>query len=608
MRLRVIFGIIILVWTILIIRIYYLSIKSNEYYEEIAEENVIKTKQIPPSRGQILDAKDRPIAINKIGFSISLAPHLKKDELNKDVNLIVSLFPDLNATEIIKDYNKNDSPYNQEYIKIVDFLDYNTTLPNYAKLKLYQNIEISPAAQRFYPYNDLASHIIGYVGRAQLSETKKDSIAKLVGFIGKSGVEKYYNDILQGKAGERKTKVTALNQTIKELSYTKPTSSSIKLNIDLRLQKAIGEIFGKDSGVAIVMNAKTGAIIAAGSFPEYNLNPFVTGISYKDWNDIIKNPDHPFTNKLVNGLYPPGSIIKMGVALAFLESKKITSDTIQTCPGYVELGDRKFRCWKSYGHSNVDLKKSIKESCDVYYYKGALLVGIDPISKYLSKFSIGEKTGVDLPNEFVGTNPNKLWKKEKYNKPWYNGETLNASIGQGSMLVTPMQMAKYTAMIATGKDIIPHFLKSIDNKDVKFDTLDIFSDEEKRNLELIREAMYEVANKPGGTAYKIFKDNVVKIAAKTGTAQVVGISQKAKTRKKEEEMDYYHRSHAWITSYGPYDDPKYVVVVLVEHGGHGGSAAGPIVKKIYSKLVDFGYIDLNQSIKEKANLDLISNN
>lgn len=596
MRLRFVIGVIILVWIVLITRVYYLSIKSNEYYEEIAEENVIKTTPLAPTRGQILDRKGKPMAINRLGFSISIAPHLKKnDGLMQEIDNLVSLFPDLNSTKLLKAYQRQNSVYNQDYIKVVDFIDYNETISHFVKLKLRPNLKIEPASQRFYPYNSLASHIIGYVGRLKQRDIEQDPVAKLVGYTGRSGVEGYYNSILQGENGERKTKVTALNQFVEEISYIPPKSSDISLHIDLELQKYIEEIFGDNAGAAVVINVKDGSIIAAGSFPEYNLNPFVTGISAKEWNEIIKNLDHPFTNKLVNGLYPPGSVIKMGVGMSFLNSGKITKDTNFFCGGFIELGNRKFRCWNTYGHGDENIISALRDSCDVYFYKGSLEVGIDYISAYLEKLGLGKKTNIDLPNEFVGTIPNKAWKMEKFRKPWFNGETVITSIGQGNMLVTPVQIAKYTAEIASGIGITPHFLKSIDGKEVKFEPQDIFSDFEKSQLPYIREGMYQVANQKKGTAYKILHDNIIPVAAKTGTAQVVTIPQNERVRMKEQDMEYFKRSHAWITTYGPFENPQYAVTVLVEHGGHGGSAGGPIVKKIYSKLVEMGYIDLNQT-------------
>ncbi|MDA3057549.1 penicillin-binding protein 2 [Campylobacter sp. VBCF_05 NA6] len=602
MRLKFVFFFVLAFFTMLLVRVYYLAIKSNEFYEQIAKNNVVSTEYIPPVRGQILDAKNRPLAINNIGFSLLIAPHLKDSALDAELANISKYFADLNTTQMRKIYKDENSVYNQNFIEVVKFLDYNETIAHFANLNLHENIRVEPASQRYYPHNHLASHIIGYVGRANKKDIKSNPLSALTGYNGRSGVEGYYNEILQGKRGERKTKVTALNEVVEEISYEEPSSSEISLTIDLEFQKYLEEIFKDKDGVAIVIDLKDGAILGAGSFPEYNLNTFVGGISQAQWDELIKDPRHPFTNKLVNGLYPPGSVIKMAVGMSFLNSGKINENWSAFCGGAIELGGRRFRCWSSGGHGRVSLVQAIKSSCDIYFYEGSLIVGIDYMSAYLNRMGYGVKTGVDLPNEFVGTMPNKAWKMQKFKRPWYQGETVNASIGQGDVLVTPMQVAKNTAQIATGKAIIPHFLKSIDGEEISFEPGELFTPAEKNQLPLVRRGMYEVGNNPnGGTAYKIMKDAVVPLAVKTGTAQVVGLSQKTNKRLKESQMDYFHRSHAWMTSFGPYENPKYAVTVLVEHGGGGGSAAGPVVKKIFEKLVDMGYIDTNATANSTQN-------
>lgn len=595
MRLKIAASFIILAWILLLGRLYYLSVVSNEEYANIAKQNAIKTQDIPPTRGQILDSKNRPIAINLLGYSISLAPHLKEEQLNSEILYITNIFSDLNATLLEKEYKKQNSAYNQEFIKVVDFLEYDKVVPHFVKLNLRPNLIVDPAALRHYPYDSLASHVIGYVGRATTRDIEQNPLSRLTNIMGRSGVEAYYNDILQGKKGERQTKVTALNHTVEEMSYTKPQSSDISLYIDMELQEYLKELYKDKAGAVVIMDVKTGAIIAAGSFPEYSLNPFVTGISSKEWDDLINDLDHPFTNKLINGLYPPGSVIKMAMSMAFLTSGKVTKDTTHFCGGYLEYGknNHKFRCWKRWGHGNMNMNDSIRESCDVYYYENSLIVGIDYMAASLEKYGFGKKTGIDLPNEFIGTVPSKAWKMEKYGQPWYIGETIITSIGQGSMLVSPVQMAKHTAEIASGMGLTPHFLKSIDGKPVKFETYDLFTPFEKDQLPAIRHAMYEVANHPKGTASKYLKDSEVQIAAKTGTAQVVGISQSDKVRIKEKDMEYYQRSHAWIVGFGPYKNPQYAVTVLVEHGGGGSSEGGPLIRDIFKKLLDMGYIDKN---------------
>lgn len=594
MKTKTLMALFFLVWIVLLVRIYYLSIKSNTYYEEIAKRNAIKVENIVPLRGSIKDVNGTALSVNKLGFSIGIKPHLsyksKREFLDEQIDFIVSFFKDQDREKLKKRYLKKDSPYGHDYVQVVDFISYKDIIPKYSMISLNQNIKIIPSSKRFYPYGSLASHVLGYVAKANLKEVREDDIVKLSGFIGRSGIEKFYNKELEGEMGYRKSKVTAHNEELEEIGKKLSSSKDITLSLDLRLQKEISSLFDKKSGAVIVMNAKNGEIIAASSFPEYDLNKFVNGISVKEWGELSNDFNHPFTNKLINGLYPPGSIIKMGVALAFLKSKKMNENTSFFCEGEMKLGGRKFRCWKEKGHRKTSMNKAIRESCDDYFYKGGFRVGIDNIAPVLRRLGFSKKTGIDLPGEFIGTVPGRIWKMQKYNKPWYQGETLITSIGQGYFLSTPLQVARYTAMLATGFGVTPHLVKNIGEEELKFPIQkDILSDFEKKQLPKIQKAMYEVCNHPAGTATH-YLSSIVDVAGKTGTAQVVGIPQSEKKRMKESELEYYKRSHAWLSTYGPYKDPQVVVTVLVEHGGHGGHAAGPIVSKIYNKLLELGYI------------------
>ncbi|EAH9149790.1 penicillin-binding protein 2 [Campylobacter jejuni] len=599
MRMRLVVGFILLFFIFLLSRVYYLSIKSNVYYEELAKQNAIKTEFLPPIRGQITDRNGTLLAINDLGFSISIKPYLSikksnKGILDKELSELANLFPDLNASKLAEIYKRNDSYYNQDFIKVVDFIPYDEIIPHYSELNLNKTIKIDPVVKRKYPFGKLASHIIGYVGKANLQDVQENEIAKLSNYTGKSGIERYYNDILQGEKGTRVYKVNALNQEVEQLSYTPAMSNDIELTIDIELQSYLTSLFEGNAGAAIIMNVNDGSILAAGSFPEYDLNPFVTGISFKDWDELSNSLDHPFTNKLINGYYPPGSVVKMGVGLSFLNSKNISPTTQYVCNGSIELGGRFFRCWNRSGHGPVDLKHAIKYSCDIYFYNGSLQVGIDQISETLSRIGFGAKTGVDLPSEFVGTLPSKEWKMQRYRQSWFQGDTLNTAIGQGGFLATPMQIARYTAQIAKGGEVIPHFLKSIENNNTTIENQmdenkkEIFTLFEKSQLPYIRDAMYAVANEQGGTSYRYLHNLDVKVAAKTGTAQVVGFSQTDKNRVDEKQFEYYTRSHAWLTSYAPYSKPKYVVTVLLEHGGRN-ITSGATVAKIYQKMIELGY-------------------
>ena len=587
MRLKVIIGFILFIVLLLLGRVYYLSIMSNEHFEKLSQKNYIKKIHKVASRGSILDRNGKYLAVNRVGFSINIKPHLRSKKKFKSVEevatLIVKHFPKFKYKKLLKKYRQLDSPYRHGLVKVVDYISYDEFFKFYTIFNSNENVEIQSSTIREYLYNDVGAHVLGYMGKTTKKDIRKDETSKYFDTSGRSGIEKYYDKTLRGSLGYQEVQVNSLYQKIKVLNEVKPEKKDIKLTIDIELQKYVHELFGDKSGAVIVMDVKNGELLAAGSFPEFDNNLFVNGISHKAWKKIQDNFNHPFTNKLINGVYPPGSVMKMGVASSFLENK-ISPKFRVFCNGSMQLGDRNFRCWNEKGHGHTSFVKALRESCDDFFYKGSLKVGINNIHNTLDRFGIGKKTGVDLPNESRGINPNKKWKQTQRNLPWYVGETVVASIGQGFINVTPMQIARYTGAMATNKLQVPHFLKDdslIKSIDTKIP---------KRDLRIIQKGMYDVANKVKGTAVNYIKSKTT-VAAKTGTAQVVGIPQSEKKRMKEHELEYFKRSQAWLNTYAPYKNPKYVVTILVEHGGHGGSAAGPMSGKIYDKLIELGYMN-----------------
>jgi penicillin-binding protein 2 len=597
MKVKILLLFLTLTWISLVVRVFDLSVKSNEYYEMLSKNNSIKAELSPPVRGEILDRQLNPMAINELGFKISFAPHLIKGDdthlLDTEIAYLMSMIPTLDPKAMKKAYKQEDSSYNHTFIDVVDFIPHDVMIPLYARMNLRETIKISPSPKRLYPYGDMASHVLGYVAKANEKEVEGDELLQLLGHIGKTGIEKQYNTYLQGEAGERRIKVNAHNLEVEELgrSATKENRNLV-LNIDMRLQKYMGELFVGNVGAIVVMDTK-GAIYAAGSYPEYDLNEFVNGVTKEQWNYLMNSVNAPFTNKIVNGLYPPGSVIKTGLGLLYISSGILNENFNVHCTGTFRLGNRSFRCWNKHGHGDVSIHRAIAESCDDYFYKGSLNVGIERISAGLIRMGLGSKSQIDLPNEFLGTIPNRQWKRKKFKQPWYRGETLNTSIGQGDVLVTPIQIARYTALMATGRLPVPHIAHKMGNIIVDPEPKDILTPLEKRQLPLIQSAMRSVCNDPKGTA-KAHISSRFPIAGKTGTAQTTGIGQHVKNRLNENEMAYLQRSHAWFTAYGPADNPQFIVTVLIEHGGHGGEVAGPIVSGIYNKLLELGYIKLGQ--------------
>ncbi len=605
MRGKIVLTIFMIVWAIIIARLYQISIKSGFYYEKLAQENIERKEYLKPVRGEIVDANGEFLAINKIGFSLLIAPHLSrgKGELTKVIDTIKATFPDINTTTMRKVYKKNSSPYNHKYIKVIDFVSYNDMIRKYPLLSLNDNIKIEADTKRFYPFGKYAAHIVGYIGRSNKKENAEDNTTKELGRAGKSGLEKFYNRFLEGELGYNITMVNARNKALKNIEMKKTVSNrNLELNIDMQLQKYIYEVLGKKAAVVVVMKS-TGEVLSAVSNPSYDPNLFVDGISVKNWKALQQNLDHPFTNKFINAVYPPGSVIKMGVALAASRANPHALDAIENCTGHITVGKskHKFRCWSKYGHGDVDLRKSIRESCDVYYYNKSLSMGVDKMSKTLKELGLGIKTGIDLPREYNGIIPSKEWKDKRYHKPWYMGETVIAAIGQGYDNITPMQIARYTAFLATGRLVTPRIVKKMNGKEVKPESKVIPF--ESRFLREIRYGMYDVCNNDKGTAHKIMSDLPITVAGKTGTAQVVSIPQNIKKRVNEKSMAYLRRSHAWFTSYAPFRKPEYVVTVLYEHGSHGGSSAAPIAAKIYRWLYDNGYFKRHplEKVKKESN-------
>ena len=592
MKIKFIIFIFISTWLGLLTRIFFLSVESNSHYSKLSQNNTIKKERIAPVRGEIVDRNNKPIAINQLGFKIQLIPHLSlkknKVKLEEEISLLKKLLPSLDVEKMKKNYMKKESFYNHNYIDIVHFIAYEEIIPVYSILNLRENLKIVSAPKRFYPYKNIAAHMIGYVARANRKDIDHDPLVEIIGYTGKTGLEKHYNTYLQGNPGERKIQVNANNQEIVQLMYSHADEDKkLMLTLDMELQSYISSLFEGKVGAIVVMDVN-GSILSAGSYPNYDLNIFVNGMSHKMYNNFASSLDHPFTNKLINGLYPPGSTIKPMLGLLYITTD-LSSRWSVDCRSSLPLGGRIFRCWKRKGHKKTNIIKAIRESCDDYFYKGSLVLGNRKMSMGLKRYGFSKKTGIDLPNEFIGVVPSREWKRKKYGRIWNIGETANMSIGQGDFLVTPLQIAQQTALIATGRLPTPHLAKQIGSQKYEDKYTLVLNDKELSKVSTIRKAMYQVCNYQKGTAIHHLHSKVV-IAGKTGTAQVIAIKQDIIKRKLEHEMAYYNRSHAWFTSYGPYKNPQYVVMVMVEHGGHGGKAAGKIVSNIYNKLLELGYI------------------
>lgn len=574
---------------VLILRMYFLSVKSNVYFEKIAQRNTEKVEIFAPSRGQILDRNGRVLATNQLGFSIALRSSLSDHALKKELTFLLDFFPDFEFESLQKSYKTEYSPYKHSPISVIPFVPYNQMQKIYKHLIQNPNVVISPSSRRYYPNHALASHIIGYAGSANSDDIQKDAVLKYTKVVGKLGLERQYDYFLQGELGSKKFKVNAFNKEVDFVSETPiKNGGDLLISLDVKLQEILDREFSDKNGAAVVMDVENGEILAAGSYPEYDLNDFVGGISHAKWKALLENPHKPLINKFSTGTYPPGSVIKMGIALSFLEHGGIDEKTLIDTPEYVELGGRKFRDWKIGGHGKSDMIKAIKESVDVYFYILSQKVGVENISGVLQKMGFGERSGIDLPGESKGIMPTPEWKMRQYGQQWFVGDTINISIGQGAFLATPIQIARYTALLATGSLPIPHFVIQQNDEKITYKSQNVLTPLQRSKLSSIALGMYQVCNDPDGTAYRHTKGLKVKIACKTGTAQVIGIPQEIKKRVREENMAYFHRSHGWITAFVPYKNPKYAITILVEHGG-GSRSASPLLVNVVNAMSDLGY-------------------
>ncbi|WP_455939952.1 penicillin-binding protein 2 [Helicobacter fennelliae] len=587
---KIVICIFVIVWVLLLFKLFVITIKWHDHYEKVAERNSFKQEVLVPARGHIFDRQNTPLAVNQIFFSIYLSPLLSDEKLENVAQIIVEHINNQDKQKIIETYKKQNSAYNHDIIKVVDYVDSDEIQNQYTLLTQQDDIFIKPTFKRFYPNNEFASHIIGYVGAADKNDVFYDPVSKYTTIIGKEGIEKQYNTILQGQLGFRNSIVNAYNQKVSQGEEFKPqVQNDIMLTIDSRLQQAIDREYVDKNGAVVVMDVHNGEILAAGSYPEYNLNDFVGGISVAKWNALTDNTFTPLINRFVNGQYPPGSVIKMGVAMSILEYGNINEYTEIDTPESVKIGDWYFRDWKVGGHGQTDMFKAIRESVDVYFYKLSQVVGIDNMAKVLAQMGFGQKTGIDFPRESAGILPTPNWKARRYGQLWFAGDTVQTSIGQGSFLATPMQIVRYTGLLASGKLPTPHFLKKQNDEEVFFEPEDVLNDFQKSKLWVLQKGMIEACNATGGTGTRRVYSAKVKIACKTGTAQVVSIPQETKKRLKESEMAYFYRSHAWFTGFVPADKPKYAVTILIEHGQSGGNG-GPIMVAITNELYRLGYL------------------
>ncbi len=577
-RLPFLAAFIIFLATILFIRLWYLQAIKGEFYHEQAENNRIRPVKLRPPRGIIYDRSGRPLVENELVFDVSLIP---EDAVDLDATIdrlssIVKISPD-SIRKILEDANAVRTTYDP--VKIQEEAPWDEV----ARVEAHQDdlpgAIIEPEHLRHYPYDGLASHQLGYIGKVSVSQRKKEQTD--IGILtGQGGLEKVYDKLLRGVAGRRMIQVNAAGRKVKDLGIEEPRpGTDIYLTLDLDAQKAAEEGLGDRAGAVVAMDPDSGEILALASHPTYDPNIFPRGISPKDWVKLMNDPSHPMYNRAIQSVYPPGSTFKIIVALAGLDSGVIKLNDTVNCKGFLTSGKHSFRCWKQGGHGPVSFHKALVESCDVYFYTMGDRIGWDRVAEYARKLGYGSLTGILLPDEKPGLIPTTAWKKKRTGDAWYPGDTYINSIGQGYVLVSPIQACQMIGAVANGGHFYrPLLLKQTRNRETG--AVNMFPPAhpssitlDPRALQEVQSALVGVVNEPGGTAHAAATPLAV-VAGKTGTAQV--IAQKVAGRRLSEGT----RDHAWFVAYAPVEHPKIAVAVLVEHGGHGGSAAAPIAKKV----------------------------
>jgi penicillin-binding protein 2 len=576
---------VLVVFSVLILRLWFLQIMNGPVYRSKSEHNRIRLQDISPFRGIIFDRNGEVLVDNRPSYDLYIIPEEVQDKgrLLESLNRLIGLDP--GSTGGWLDKVSRGLPFKPVCVKRDISRNELATIETH-RFNL-PGILIKVKQQRRYISGKLASHLLGYMGEITKQQLRAGEYPnnKSGDLIGKSGVEWKWQTVLNGKRGGEQVEVDAAGRIIKVVSRKPPVSGAdIYLTIDKNLQVLAEKALSGKKGAIVAMDPRDGEILALASSPPYDPNLFVGGIDKASWENIVSSEDSALQNRALTGLYPPGSVFKIIIALAGLQEGVIDPAEELFCNGTYSLGRSKYRCWKKYGHGKVGFHRALVESCDIYFYKMGRRLGVDRIASYAKKFGLGEKTGIDVGREKSGLIPTKEWKLKRWGSPWQAGETVSLSIGQSFILVTPIQMATMISAVFNGGVVHkPQLTKRIGK--TRADKVHRSSLKARvrlgirqEHLELVRKALIGVVNEPRGTGSKARVKDIT-VAGKTGTAQVVAL-KKGKGPYDQKEVPFKFRDHAWFVAVAPAEKPKIAIVILIEHGGHGGSTAAPIAKEI----------------------------
>ena len=585
-RMLMAFLFILVITSVLLLQLYNLQISNHNYYVEEALGNQMRTLPITPTRGKIFDRNGQIIATNQLSYKLTLTPEKTKNIAKTLLSLKRSGFI---GEDDIERFHKNRNRYKKFHNIPLRHKLSEKQVAEFLVSNQFIGIDVEPYFHRVYPHNESSVHVAGYVSRMNKKDKafydKKNYLGTT--FVGKVGIEKQYETLLHGTSGKKQIERNVTGRVIDTQIIQAPKNGrDLYLSIDLDLQKKAESLLEGKRGSIVAVDVKNGEVLTLVSTPIYNPNWFVDGISHKNYQLLQTSKDIPQLNRAIQGLYPPGSTVKPMVALAGLEEGIITNQSKTFCPGHYKLPNvkRKFNDWKRSGHGEVDVKSSIAQSCDVFFYDLADKMGIDAIHDNLTLFNFGSKTGIDIPGERGGILPSKSWKKINKDEPWYRGETLIAGIGQGFMTSSPLQLAVATAALANkGQLYQPKLLKNISTNDQTIKEIDKHSSvqipiKDIHNWEDVIEGMRQTVYAPKGTARRLNKGLTYTLAGKTGTAQVFGLD--AEEEYIAEKLDERLRDHALFTGFAPIENPQIAIAVIVENAGSGSSKAAPLAREV----------------------------
>lgn len=598
-RSRVFIGMAVIAFLscLLVARMYYLQVMQYDYHSTLSENNRVHVQPIPPTRGLIYDRNGVILADNRPSFSLTVTRE-RAGDWKKTLDTVVEV---LGLQPEDKELFEKRMKQGRRPFEPVPIL-FELTEDQIARIAVNQfrlpGVDVAAQLVRHYPLGEHFAHSVGYVGRINEQELKKLDPVNYSGthHVGKTGIERFYESELHGQVGYEEVETNARGRVLRVLNRTDPKpGKDIVLTLDANLQAAAEKALGGRRGAIVAIQPRTGEVLAMVSQPSYDPNLFVAGISFKDYAELRDSIDRPLYNRVLRGLYPPGSTIKPAVALSGLDAGVVTPSTRVFDPGYYQLPnyDHKYRNWNHSGDGWVDLETAIMRSNDTYFYDLAHKIGIDRLHDYLSRFGVGQRVSLDMFEEASGLMPSREWKRVTRRQVWFPGETLILGIGQGYMQTTPLQLAQVTSLIAThGKWIRPHLAKTIENqKPVDPNPMPDILLKDPANWERVTQGMEAVVHAARGTAHKMGATAAYRIAGKSGTAQVVAIRQNE--RYNSAALKERHRDHALFVGFAPADNPQIAISVMVENGESGSGIAAPVLKEV----ADAWLLDENGKLK-----------